>query len=292
MSGPHILIFGRTGQLGQELSRVNWPASAKVTSLGREEADLSKPDSLAAAVEARAPDIVVIAAAHTAVDKAESEEALATRINAEAPGAIAAAATRIGAPVIHVSTDYVFDGSKDGWYTESDPVSPLGAYGRSKELGERLIRAATPNHLILRTSWVYSPFGHNFLRTMLRVAEARNRVTVVADQRGCPTTAGEIARIIAALVPRALAGETVFGTYHASGASDITWHGFAEAIFTELARRGHKRPENAAIPTSAYLTTAARPANSRLSGHLLEQRFGLRLAGFEQEIPKILDTLL
>lgn len=292
MAGPRILVFGRTGQLAQSLAAAPWPAAATVTALGREQADLAQPASLGAVVAAHAPDLVVIAAAHTAVDKAETEEALATLINGEAPGVIADAAARRGAPVIHVSTDYVFDGSKTGWYEETDPVAPLGAYGRSKEFGERQVRSANPRHVILRTAWVYSPFGNNFLRTMLRLAEARDRVTIVADQQGCPTTAGEIARAIAALTPMALAGDAAFGTYHASGATDTTWHGFAEAIFAELAKRGRKRPENAAIPTSAYPTPAARPANSRLSCRRLHDSFGLRLAGFEQEIPKVLDALL
>jgi dTDP-4-dehydrorhamnose reductase len=287
-----ILVFGTTGQLAREFQRQPWPAGVEPRFLDRAAVDLAHPDAAAAAVADHRPDAVVIAAAYTAVDRAESEEALATAVNAEAPGAIAAAAARIGAPVVHLSTDYVFDGTKPEPYVEDDPIAPTGAYGRSKALGEARVRDANPHHLILRTAWVYSPFGTNFVRTMLRLAASRPEVGVVADQQGCPTAASELARAIVKLLPGLRDGGTRWGTYHAAGATATSWHGFAEAIFASLASRGLTRPLNRAIATADYPTPARRPANSRLASDRLVAAFGLRLAGFEESLPGVIDELL
>ena len=287
-----VLVFGSTGQVARELARANWASGTEVVCLDRAAADFSRPGSLGALVDAHAPDAVIIAAAYTAVDRAEGEEGLVARINAAAPGVIAAAAARHNIPVLHLSTDYVFDGTKDGPYTESDEVRPLGAYGRTKLAGEERVRAANHRHLILRTSWVYSAHGTNFVRTMLRLAATRAEVGVVVDQRGCPTAAGDIADALARLVPQMLDPAAPSGTYHLAGASETTWHGFAEAIFVELSARGLPRPRNNPIRTSDYPTAARRPLNSRLSSDKIAAEFGVRLPGFEASLPAVLDELL
>jgi dTDP-4-dehydrorhamnose reductase len=288
----HVLIFGSTGQLARELARAEWAAGAVLTFLGRDAADLSLPGTLGPLVEAHRPDIVIIAAAYTAVDKAEDDEALATTINAEAPAAIAEAASACSIPVVHLSTDYVFDGGKDGCYAETDTAAPINAYGRSKLAGEVAVAGANPKHLILRTSWIYSAHGVNFLRTTLRLAATRAEVSVVADQHGCPTSARDLAQAIAAACPRLLAADAPWGTYHLAGASSTTWHGFAEAIFTKLAARGRRRPRNDAIATSDYPTRAKRPLNSRLCSEGFADMFGLRLPGFETAMPHVLSEVL
>jgi dTDP-4-dehydrorhamnose reductase len=292
MAAPlRVLVFGATGQLARELARASWPAATETRFVDRAGADLARPAALGAVVAHHRPDVVVIAAAYTAVDRAETEEGLATTINGEAPGAIAAAAAQIGAPLIHVSTDYVFDGSALSAYGEDDPIAPANAYGRSKALGEARVRAANPRHFILRTSWLYSAFGANFVRTMLRFAAARPEVSVVADQRGCPTAVGDLAQAIAGLAPLARDG-AAYGTYHAAGASATSWHGFAEGIFAQLVARGLPRPANRAIATADYPTPARRPANSRLSCDRLAAAFGIRLGPWEDSLPRVIDELL
>jgi dTDP-4-dehydrorhamnose reductase len=287
-----FLILGSTGQLGRALARADWDRSSELVFLDRAAADLSAPEALADIVRRHAPDAVIIAAAYTAVDRAESEEALASRVNAEAPGVVAAAAAQRNIPVISFSTDYVFDGSKRSAYVETDPVGPLNAYGRSKLAGEGSVRDANPRHVIFRTSWLYGPNGTNFLRTMLRLASTREEVRIVADQAGCPTTAGDLARAVARITPLLLEPGAPYGTYHLAGRSETTWHGFAEAIFTELGRRGLARPRNEAIGTDAYPTPARRPLNSRLSSDLAAATFGIALAGFEEAVPRVLDETL
>jgi dTDP-4-dehydrorhamnose reductase len=287
-----VLTFGSSGQLGQELARADWGPGVTQVQLGREVADLADPNSLRRAINSNRPDLVVIAAAYTAVDRAEAEEEFAARVNGIGPGVIAEAAAKIGAPVVHVSTDYVFDGSKPIPYTEDDPVAPLGAYGRTKEAGERAVREANPQHAILRTAWVYSPFGANFVKTMLRLAGERDAVSVVEDQVGCPTAAGDLARAIVLVSRRLLADPSVAGTYNAAGSAATSWHGFAEAIFSSLAARGRKRPVNTGIPTSAYPTPARRPANSRLDGSRLQDVFGITLPPYTAALPLVLDELL
>ena len=288
----HVLVFGSTGQVARELARAEWTAGTALTFLGREAADFSRPGMLGAVLLAHRSDIVIIAAAYTAVDKAEDDEATAITINADAPAAIAAAAAALSIPVVHLSTDYVFDGSKDGCYAEGDAVAPINAYGRSKLAGEIAVRKENPRHLILRTSWLYSAHGANFLRTMLRLAATCESVSIVADQQGCPTSAPDLARAIAAACPRLLAADAPWGTYHLASASATTWHGFAEAIFAELAGRGLRRPRNDAIATIDHPTRAKRPLNSRLCSERFADMFGLRLPGFETAVPSVLSEAL
>jgi dTDP-4-dehydrorhamnose reductase len=253
-----------------------------VIAVGRPTLDLAMPDGVEAAIAAVAPDLIVNAAAYTAVDKAESEPDLAEAINATGAEAVGRAAARLGVPVIHVSTDYVFDGSKTAPYVESDPVAPLGAYGRSKCEGERRLMAACPRSVVLRTAWVYSPYGHNFVKTMLRLAATRDEVSVVDDQVGNPTYAPHLADAIVAIARRILAdGHAPWGLYHAAGTGDVTWCGLAREVFAVSARRGGPTARVKAITTADYPTPARRPANSRLSGAKLRETFGFSLPAWQ-----------
>jgi dTDP-4-dehydrorhamnose reductase len=287
-----VLVLGKSGQLGQALEQTAWPAEANLISLDRQAADLSEPAALAPVIRKHAPDAVIIAAAYTAVDAAEADETLATTVNARAPEIIAREAALIKAPVIYFSTDYVFDGEKAAPYEEEDAVGPLNVYGRSKLAGERAVRAANPQHLILRSSWIYSAGGTNFLRTMLRLATGSEEVRVVDDQVGCPTAAGDLAAATARLLPAIRNEDFPWGTYHVAGGSATSWHGFAEAIFVELSARGRRRPRNRAIATSEYPTPALRPKNSRLSCEKLAETLDIRLPGFEVVLPSIVDAAL
>ncbi len=287
-----MLVFGSTGQVARALRRSTWAEGTALTFLDREAADFSQPERLGAIVRAHSPDAVIIAAGYTQVDAAEADEKTAHVINAEAPGAIARAADALSAPVIHLSSDYVFDGTKDGFYDEGDAPHPLSAYGRSKLAGEVEVSAANPRHLILRTSWVYGAGGSNFLLTMLRLATERAEVRVVADQTGCPTAASDLAAAIAKSLPSLVAGRGPFGVFHLAGREATSWHGFAEAIFAGLEKRGLKRPRNIPIPTSDYPTPARRPLNSRLSCDRFAQAFGIRLPGYRSALPAIIDEAL
>jgi dTDP-4-dehydrorhamnose reductase len=284
-----VLVFGSTGQVAQALSRATWPKEAALTFLNRAAADLSQPETLGAIVRAHAPDAIVIAAAYTQVDPAEGDEATAHAVNTAGPAAIARAAAALPAPVVYISTDYVFDGAKDGFYDEDDAVHPLNAYGRSKVAGEAEVRAANPQHLILRTSWVYSPQGASFLRTMLKAAQSGREVRVVADQQGCPTAASDLAEAIAKALPAVLAGNGPFGTFHAAGSTGVTRHGFAAAIFAALRARGLAAPQPTPIASSEYPTPALRPKNGRLSSTRFAKAFGIRLRGYEEALPGIID---
>ncbi|KJV10204.1 dTDP-4-dehydrorhamnose reductase [Elstera litoralis] len=270
-----VLIFGANGQVGRELQRVAWPASLTPVSLARPEGDVTRPEAIAAAVAQHNPVALVNAAAYTAVDKAETEAEAAFAINRDGAANLARAAAAAAVPLIHISTDYVFDGSKPGAYAPSDPVAPLGVYGQSKEAGERAIRAAAEKHVILRTAWVFGPYGHNFVKTMLRLAAARPELRVVADQRGCPTPATAIADAIAQITAALLNGSTAYGTYHFAGRAPVSWHGFAEAIFAEGQRYGWPVPKVHAITTEDFPTPARRPANSVLDCSALTAAFGI-----------------
>jgi dTDP-4-dehydrorhamnose reductase len=238
---------------------------------------------------------LVNAATYTAVDRAEDEPAAAMAVNRDGAAALAAAAQAQDAPILHVSTDYVFDGSKGAPYTEADATAPLGAYGRSKLEGEQAVLAANPRAAILRTSWVCSATGHNFVRTMLRLARERDEVAVVEDQRGAPTFAEDLATAILRMA-HSLAwadgeGEP-FGVFHLSGAPDTTWHGFAAAIFAGAAARGHRAPVLRAIPTAAYPTRAARPADSRLDGARIAEAYGIARPDWRAALDRCLDALI
>ncbi len=284
-----VLVVGETGQLARELARAAWAPEVELTFAGREIIDLARPETATAVVGALKPDVVVNAAAYTAVDKAENDEEHAFVVNRDGPAALARAATAAGAPLIHVSTDYVFDGTKTGPYVEDDPVAPVSVYGRSKEAGERAVREAAPRHIILRTAWVYSPFGNNFVKTMLKYGAEREEMRVVADQHGCPTAAADIA----AAIVRLAAAEAGWGTFHYSGAGPTTWHGFAEAIFAGAAARGFKVPARvAAIGTADYPTPAARPANSVLDCTKIARVHGIVARDWREALEGCLDTLI
>ena len=266
-----ILLFGAGGQVGTELCRRQWPHAYHITATDRDEIDIVSPEAVVAAFRREQPDIAINAAAFTAVDLAESEREAAFAINRDGAGALAGASAELAIPLIHLSTDYVFDGRKSGAYVEQDPVNPLSVYGASKEAGEQSIRAALPAHLILRTSWVYAPEGKNFVLSMLARANQASELRIVDDQQGCPTAASEIARAVMAAAARLLAGNGVFGTFHFCGAGSISWHGFAQAIF-ELS--GGPQPRLKAIPSSEYPTPALRPANSVLDAGKFRRLYG------------------
>ena len=277
----NILISGKTGQVAVELQK-HLAGLGNLIVLGRDVLDLSQPEQIRAQVRAHKPDLIIIAAAHTAVDQAESEPELAFAINATAPGVFAEEAAALGIPLIHYSTDYVFDGSKPAPYTEDDATNPLGVYGKSKLAGELAIAASGARHLILRTSWVYSTHGKNFLLTMQRLLQERPELRVVADQIGAPTWAGTIAQSTRALIERWQAGEAgAWGTYHLTAQGETSWFGFTQAIAAHLSAQGKACATLEPIPASAYPTPAARPQNSRLDCSKLAREWGVTQPDWE-----------
>ena len=271
----NILICGQNGQVARELQK-RLGGLGELHVWGRDRFDMAKPESLREAVRALKPGLIVNAAAHTAVDLAESEPELAYAINAEAPGVLAEEAARLRAPLIHYSTDYVFDGSKNGQYNEEDPTGPLGVYGQSKLAGEQAIRDVGVEHLILRTSWVYSNHGKNFLLTMQRLLQEKEELRIVADQIGAPTWAGTIAASTRALIDRWQAGEPgAWGIYHLTAGGETSWFGFAEAIAARLREQGKPCARLVPIPSREYPTPAARPLNSRLDCTRLAREWGV-----------------
>lgn len=284
-----ILVLGRQGQVAQSLlERATTVPGMAVTALGRPELDISDAASVAAAIAAARPDLVVNAAAYTAVDKAEADAAAAFAVNCEGASAAAAATARLGLPFIHLSTDYVYPGDKASAYVEDDATGPLGVYGRSKLAGELRVREAHPSALILRTSWVYSPFGANFVKTMLRVGAQQPELRVVDDQTGNPTSALDLASAMLRIAP----GLTQGGTYHLCGAGSVTWCGFARQIFAISRAHGGPAPEVKAIATRDYPTPARRPANSQLSTDAFARRFGFRLAPWQDALEPVVRRLL
>lgn len=276
-----ILVTGRSGQLATALSEIAAQRSAlELFAVGRPELDLEQPGTVSERILALRPEAVINAAAYTAVDKAEVEPERAFAANRDGAAAAAAAACQLGIPFVHVSTDYVFDGSKQQPYVEEDATNPLGIYGRSKLEGEQAVRSAHPAALILRTSWVYSPFGGNFLKTMLRIGKERPHLKVVDDQIGNPTSAIDLAAAILAVLPtlRSEAG----GVYHLTGEGSTSWHGFASYIFSESMKLGGPSPLVDPIASSEYPTAATRPANSRLSCDAFAHRFGMRLRPWQE----------
>lgn len=271
-----ILQFGTTGQLATELLRQAPAHDVVVTALSRADADLADPAACARKVAEAKPDVVVIAAAYTAVDLAETETELARKVNADSPGAIAAAVDAAGAAVINVSTDYVFDGAGGAPYPEDAATRPLNTYGRTKLEGERAVAEACARSLNVRTSWVVSPHGKNFVKTMLRVAAAGNPLKVVDDQSGRPTSAGDLAGFILELAPRlaaAKAGDPLFGTVHFANAGEVTWHGFAVEIFRQAL--GGQAPEVGGQKTADYKTPAQRPLRATMDLSRLERVYGV-----------------
>lgn len=286
-----VLVVGKSGQLARSMAARQWDGF-DIVCPGRDGLDLSRPETIGSRLETYCPALVVNAGAYTAVDKAETDATAAFSVNRDGPAALAEACARADIPLIHLSTEYVFDGAKTGAYREDDAVSPLGVYGASKLAGEEAVRAALPRHMILRTSWVYSPDGANFVKTMLRLAETRDEVSVVCDQVGCPTYAPDIADAIGALVPRLLFGEEIYGTFHMAGSETTSWHDFAAGIFAAAGARGARVPSLKAILTSDYPTPAERPMNSRLDCTKLEVATGLRLPGWKSGMRRCLDALL
>lgn len=293
-----ILLAGATGQVGWELARSLMPLG-EVIAPPRQDFDLDEPAALAARLREFAPDVVVNAAAYTAVDRAEIEPDLARRVNAEAPAALAAAAARLGALFLHYSTDYVFDGAKGEPYDEDDAPNPLSVYGASKLAGERAVLASGADCLVFRTSWVFGVHGGNFLRTVLRLAAEREELRIVADQFGAPTCARLIADVSAHAIRAALreraAGRFAGGLYHLSAGGATSWHGYAEAIVAAARERPALGPIRAqrivAIAASEYPAAAGRPANSRLDCSRLERRFGLRMPTWQRCLITVIDAL-
>jgi dTDP-4-dehydrorhamnose reductase len=271
-----ILLFGGGGQLGQELQRSARTQDIALRALDRSQADIPDADAVERAVTETKPSLCVNAAAYTKVDLAETEVEAARRANEVGPGVIATACAKAGIPLVHISTDYVFDGKKVSAYVETDPISPVGQYARTKAAGEGAVRQNLPRHLILRTGWVYGEFGHNFLKTMVRLAQERDEVRIVADQHGCPTSTRDLARAILQSAKALIAGDPVWGTYHFVGAGETTWHGFAERIFVAQSLYTGRRPRAVPITTAEYPTAAARPANSVLNSTRFATAFGIR----------------
>jgi dTDP-4-dehydrorhamnose reductase len=288
-----LLVTGSQGQVVTAMLE-RAPDDIEVAAMGRPELDLADPQSILRAFDDEVADVVVNAAAYTAVDKAEAEEDLATRVNGDGAGLVAEAARRLGAPIIHLSTDYVFDGSLDRPYREDDPTNPIGAYGRSKLAGEFAVADANPRHAILRTAWVYSPFGANFVKTMLRLGETRSEVRVVGDQRGAPTSAIDIADTLFEVARQIVADPSPrkFGVFHMTGGDEATWAEFAAAVFDEATQYGRAPVKVTPIPTAEYPTPARRPANSRLDGARLARDYGITLPPWRQSLKPVVARLL
>jgi dTDP-4-dehydrorhamnose reductase len=288
---PHVLLIGKIGQVGWELRRTLAPL-ARVTCVDFPEIDLTSGNSIRQWVRDTQPNIVINAAAYTAVDKAESEPDKAMKINGVAPGILAEEARKLGALLVHYSTDYVFDGSKTTPYVETDSPNPLGAYGRSKLAGDEAVRAVGGAHLIFRLCWVYGARGQNFMLTMMRLARERETLRVVGDQIGCPTWARMIAEATAQAVKQAVAAQDIgsfTGTYHLASSGTTSWHGFADAIVKLMPAEGRKCARVEAISTAEYPTPTKRPAFSVLSCDKLERTFGLRLPHWEDSLKQVLD---
>ncbi|TPN01702.1 dTDP-4-dehydrorhamnose reductase [Mesorhizobium sp. B2-1-3A] len=289
-----LVVTGREGQVAASLLEAcQGKAGMEVVAIGRPELDLARPETIIDALAAAKPDIVVSAAAYTAVDQAEDEPDLAFAVNATGAGKVAEAAARLGAPVIHLSTDYVFDGSASHAYVETDATAPLGVYGASKLAGEQAVAAAGPRHLILRTAWVYSPFGRNFVKTMLRLAADRDEISVVADQWGNPTSALDMADAILHAAA-ALHGDNsvgAFGTYHLAGTGETNWSGFARHILDTSRAAGGAWAQARDIASKDYPTKARRPANSRLSSAKFADVFGWSAPDWRQSTEAVVRRL-
>jgi len=269
-----ILLFGANGQLGRDFVRAAKARNVPLAALARAEADMSSEGAVRDAMARHRPNLVVNAGAYTKVDLAEKEPEAARLDNETGPRILAQACAAASIPLVHVSTDYVFDGTKPGAYVETDPIAPLGVYGATKCAGEAAVREALRDHLILRTAWVYGEFGNNFLKTMLRLAATRDELRVVADQRGCPTSSADLAQAILRIAPRLMAKDSIWGTYHYTGEGVTTWHGFATRIVAAQAPLTGRAPRVTAITTADYPTPARRPANSELDCSLFARTFG------------------
>lgn len=288
-----LLVTGAKGQVGAALLARARVEQVEVIGLDRSGLDLSDKDAVFRAVEEHKPNIVVNTAAYTAVDRAENEPELAFRVNRDGAEYAALACSRAGIPLIHLSTDYVFDGRKSEPYFEDDLPNPLGVYGRSKWEGEEAVRAVLDRHVILRTSWMFSQHGSNFVCTILRLARERDELRVVSDQHGCPTPADDIARALLVISRKLVEGQNSWGAYHFAGQPSTTWFAFAQAIVDEANIRGRSRVENVVpISTSQYPTKAQRPKNSVLATDKIEATFGIRAADWLEALPRTISAIL
>ncbi len=283
-----VLISGANGQVGRELQRADWPSGTHLVALGSAELDITDADAVASTVADHSPDVIVNAAAYTAVDGAEEDEQTATLVNTTGVANLADAADAAGAFLIHISTDYVFDGAKTDWYDEDDPIAPVGAYGRSKAGGEQAALAANDS-VVLRTAWVYGALGSNFVTTMLRLAASRDTLGVVGDQLGCPTAAIDIARTIVELVDRHKRGPLPYRLFHVAAPDQASWHEFALAIF-DASSSGFDGVCKE-LTTAEYPTKATRPANSRLRTDRLTELLGHSLPSWRTTLPTVVAEL-
>jgi dTDP-4-dehydrorhamnose reductase len=287
-----LLVTGCTGQVQRSLqARGKGHPRIEVIARGRPDLDLEHPQTVAAAIAAARPHLVVNAAAYTAVDRAEGEPDLAFAINRDGAAAVARSASRLGLPLVQLSTDYVFAGDKGAPYLETDPTGPLNVYGASKLAGEQAVLAAHADGLILRTSWVYSPYGHNFVKTMLRLGQERDVLRIVDDQRGNPTSALDLADALLAIAPDLLSGRSSGGVFHLAGSGAATWFGLARQIFVASSKLGGPNPSLEAIATADYPTPARRPADSRLDTSAFRQRFGIELRPWQEAVHDVIGTL-
>lgn len=288
-----LLITGAEGQVGTQLQRQAAALGWQSLGVDRDALDITDAAAVRAAISEFGPDAVINAAAYTAVDRAESEADAAFAVNRDGPAHLARACEEAAIPLVHYSTDYVFDGSRQGGYVETDATAPLGVYGESKLAGEEAVRKGCGRHLILRSSWVFSAHGHNFVKTMLRLGAEREELAVVADQHGKPTAATELARLTLALLAMLAGGSEKWGTYHLAQPQATSWHGFAEEVFAEARRQGVvlKVGNVRAITTAEYPTPARRPANSELDCSKLEAAFGLTIRPWKQSLAEVIAEL-
>ena len=277
-----ILVFGKTGQVARELQEIG-----KIIALGRNDSDLSDPRACATAIRHYAPSAVINAAAFTGVDKAEQEEALATVVNGDSPAFMAEACAALGIPLVHISTDYVFNGQGETPWMPSDPTAPQNAYGRSKLVGEIGVRESGAIHAILRTSWVVSAHGNNFVKTMLRLSKTQDELSVVSDQIGSPTPASDVANACLKIAHQLIAEPSKSGTYHFSGEPFLSWVDFARVIFAQAGKSINVKP----IPTTAYPTPAKRPLNSRLDCSSIQKTFSIPRPKWRKGLTEILKDL-
>ncbi|WP_018147479.1 dTDP-4-dehydrorhamnose reductase [Henriciella marina] len=289
-----ILVCGSQGQVAQALAESHLPDDISLTARGRPDLDLLDAASIRQSLTDIQPDLVVNAAAYTAVDQAETEIEAAHALNAAAPGELARQTAALGVPLIHLSTDYVFDGSKDAPYTEEDPVNPLGVYGRTKREGEIAVIEANPNSIVMRTAWVYSPFGKNFCKTMLRVSEQRDALGVVMNQLGNPTAAHDIASAIIAVSKTILVERqpVQHSIYHLSGTGEASWADFASAIFEHSASIGGPTAKVKRITSAEFPTPVKRPSNSRLDCRKLEQAYGIEMPHWRESMRACVNRLV
>jgi len=283
-----LLITGSHGQLGTELMRLG--SAHDLLGVDRDELDITNADAVRDVVKTFAPDAVINAAAYTAVDEAESRREVAFAVNRNGPENLAATCDSAGVPLFHVSTDYVFDGEKQNAYVEDDPAGPLGVYGESKLAGEDAVRKASPRHVIVRTSWMFSAHGNNFVKTMLRLGAEREELGIVADQHGCPTSAAELARALIHVIEY---GEVAWGTYHFCQPEATAWHGFAEAIFAEAKQQGMPLRVQSVKPIAiaGYPAPAARPANSVMDCGHFKTTFGFKIRPWKESLANVMKEL-